>query len=179
MLNSPRIISKSTNWEYLTPVFLGAILFSFAFFSIQTASAQSGSGSLKTRNPVILSMQTPIGEAHIEIPAGTAFEQATIANGWVQLERGPFIGWVRAEETTLVERPVFVPDQTLSPQALAAPEATQTPQEIPKLESPYPIQTIIILSLGAALIILSQIRTIQKWFFKRLRQLSPSRRKYF
>ena len=177
MLNPPRIISKSTHWLCLHRVLRSAALVFCVLFLLPKASAQSASGSLKTRNSVILSMQTPIGEAHIEIPAGTAFEQASITNGWVQLERGPFTGWVRVEETTLVERPVFVPKPTSPPEALMTPEAT--PQDIPKLESPYPIQTIIILSLGAGVIILSQIRAIQKWFFKRLRQLSPSRRKYF
>jgi len=97
-------------------------------FAVACASAlvQAATGPMKADVPVSLSTRTPLGEARIEIPAGTPMETFEAEGDWVRVRKGPFSGWVALKDTSL------------NPPATPAPQAT--PQATPQID-PKPTST--------------------------------------
>ena len=102
----------------------------FLAVALPTGSAQTTPASIVADVPVTLITRTPLGEARIEIPAGTAIESYDVAGDWVSVRKGPFSGWVALKETSLTPRPTPEPspEPTASPSPATPPP---TPQSLP------------------------------------------------
>ena len=96
------MVDKNT-MKFLTPrIGLKILATILAVASVITEiQAQSPRGRMTLTSPATLTMKTPIGEAHMELPSGTVIENGAIINGGVQIENGAFSGWVPVENTNL------------------------------------------------------------------------------
>jgi hypothetical protein len=111
-------------------------------------------------------MQTPIGEAYIEIPSGSVIENGTLANGGILIEQGAFTGWVPLESTNLPASKTKVEKEKPSP----TPTSTPSPTAVPILEPVKPYEqpensliAFIVLLCTAILIALYATTSTQKW----------------
>ena len=107
-----------------------ALIAGFLATALPVGRAQTTPGSIVAGVPVTLITRTPLGEARIEIPAGTAIESYDVSGDWVRVRKGPFSGWVSFKETSLAPQPTPEP----SPELTASPSPTtphSTPQSIP------------------------------------------------
>jgi len=135
--------------------------------------AQSSHGRMILTSPATLTMQTPIGEAHMEIPSGTVIENAAIINGGVQIENGPFSGWVAVENTNLSD---LTGNKEESSLAMPLPTAEPFPENLQPIQEDYPLFTITVLLGTAIIIIIGQMKPVQKFFFKTLLRLNSVNR---
>lgn len=135
--------------------------------------AQSPRGRMTLTAPATLTMQTPIGEAHMELPSGTVIENAAIINGGVQIESGSFSGWVPVENTNLSD---LSGNKEENPMPVPLPTAQPAPENLQPLQQDYPLFTISVLLGIAVLIIIGQMRSVQKWFFRTLHKLGSFNR---
>ena len=112
----------------------GVIVAGIIAVASASALVQAASGPMKAVVPVSLSTRTPLGEARIEIPAGTPMETFEAEGDWVRVRKGPFSGWVALKDTSLNPPSALAPQVT--PQA--APQATPEPTSTPAQAEPSP-----------------------------------------
>ena len=80
-----------------------------------TGRAGTPQGPMESAVPVVLTTRTPLGEARIEIPAGTPIETFEADGDWVSVHQGPFSGWVALKDTSLNPAPTPEPASTPPP----------------------------------------------------------------
>jgi hypothetical protein len=107
-----------------------ALTAGFLAAALPAGSAQTAPGPIVAGVPVSLATRTPLGEARIEIPAGTAIESYEVSGDWVRMRKGPFSGWVAFQDTSLAPRttPKPSPEPSASPSPANPPP---TPENIP------------------------------------------------
>ena len=69
------------------------------------AAAPAGGEPVVVRCPVVLITRTPLGEAKVGFPSGTSLEACGSMDGWIQVRRGPFSGWVELKDTDRAPEP--------------------------------------------------------------------------
>ena len=155
----------------MKPVYFGKGLPVFAALYVAASSfgiaqAQPPPARMTLLSPTILTMQTPIGEAHMEIPSGSVIENGTLANGGILIEQGAFTGWVPLESTNLPASKNKVLEEKPSP----TPTSTPSPTAVPILEPVKPYEqpensliAFIVLLCTAILIALYATTSTQKW----------------
>lgn len=79
-------------------------------------------------SPAVLSMQTPIGEARTELPVGTVIENGALVNGGIQIEHGPFTGWIPIECAKLPA------PKAKAEEVPSTPSPTPSPTSVPIIE---------------------------------------------
>ena len=164
--NRMKILTPKIGWK----LFASIMVMASACPEIQ---AQSPRGRMTLTTPATLTMQTPIGEAHMELPSGTVIENAAIINGGVQIENGPFSGWVPVENTNLSDLSGNKEENSLP---VPLPTAQPAPENLQPLQQDYPLFTISVLLGIAILIIIAQMRSVQKWFSRTLQRINSINR---
>jgi len=96
-------------------------------FLIATATGQQAATPV-TRTPVILTTRTPLGDARIELPAGSQVDSNLVSDQKVFISRPPFSAWIPVKDTTLVTDPKATPAQTPAEVSKPAP-APPTPNK--------------------------------------------------
>ena len=155
----------------MKPVYFGKGLPFFAALCVAATSlgivqAQSTPARMTLLSPTVLTMQTPIGEAHMEIPSGSVIENGTLANGGILIEQGAFTGWVPLESTNLPASKNKVVEEKPSP----TPTSTPSPTAVPIIEPVKPYEqpenslvAFIVLLCTAILIALYATSSTHKW----------------
>ena len=80
-----------------------------------TGRAETTQGPMEAAVPVVLTTRTPLGEARIDIPAGTPIETFEADGDWVRVRQGPFSGWVALKDTSLNPTPTPTPEPASTP----------------------------------------------------------------
>lgn len=134
--------------------------------SLGIAQAEPPPARMTLLSPTVLTMQTPIGEAHIEIATGSVIENGTLANGGILIEQGAFTGWVPLESTNLPGSKNKAVEEKPSP----TPTPTPSPTAVPILEPVKPYEqpensliAFIVLLCTAILIAVYATTSTQKW----------------
>lgn len=109
--------------RYPLPPFLFGIS---VMLAIATAVAQQAAPPV-TRTPVILTTRTPLGDARIELPAGSPLDSNLVSDQKVFISRPPFSGWIPVKDTTLVPDPKPASPQPPSEAARSTPLPAQAP----------------------------------------------------
>ena len=81
-----------------------------------------------TKIPVVLTTRTPLGDARIELPAGSQVDSNLVSDQKVFISRPPFSAWVPVKDTTLLTDPKTTPPQ---PPTEASKPATPPVQALP------------------------------------------------
>jgi len=145
------------------PVFAALCL---AASSLALVQAQSTPARMTLLSPSVLSMQTPIGEAHMEIPTGFVIENGTLIRGGIQIEHGTFTGWIPIESAKLPAPKAKAEEVPSTPSPTPTPSSTAVPiiDPIKPYEQPENSLIAFIVLLGAAIIIaLYATTSTQKW----------------
>lgn len=161
-----KILTPQIGLKILATILVGASV-------IPDIQAQLPKGRMTLTSPATLTMETPIGEAHMELPSGTVIENGVIINGGVQIENGAFSGWVPVEKTNLSDLSGNKDDSSLP---VPLPTAQPAPENLQPIQQEYPSLTISVLLGIAILIIIGQMRSVQKWFFRTLQKLNSINR---
>lgn len=123
--------------------------------------------------PAVLSMQTPIGEAHMELPVGTVIENGALVNGGIQIEKGGFTGWIPLECAKLPASKAKAEEAQPSPSPTPTPSPTAVPilDPIKPYEQPENSLLAFCVLLGVAiLLVLYKTTFTQKWFRRHFRK---------
>lgn len=86
---------------------------------------------------IVLGTKTPLGEANIAIPAGTALTNCEVQGGKARVWQGPFSATVDAGAVQ-PDAPSATPTPDSTPSADATPDAAVTPSPAPTAEAPVP-----------------------------------------
>ncbi len=146
------------------PVFAALCL---AASSLALVQAQSTPARMTLLSPSVLSMQTPIGEAHMEIPTGFVIENGTLIRGGIQIEHGTFTGWIPIESAKLPAPKAKAEEVPSTPSPTPTPSSTAVPiiEPIKPYEQPETsLIAFIVLLVAAILIALYATTSTQKWF---------------
>ena len=135
--------------------------------------AQAANDSIKLLAPAVLSMQTPIGEAHMELPTGTVIENGALVNGGIQIQKDGFTGWIPLECAQLPTSKAKAEEAHTSPSPTPTPSPTAVPilDPIKPYEQPENSLLAFIVLLGVAvLLVLYKTTFTQKWFRRHMRK---------
>ena len=117
-----------------------ALIAGFLALALPVGRAQTALGSIVAGVPATLTTRTPLGEARIEIPAGTVIESYDVDGDWVRVRKGPFSGWVAFKETSLAPQPN--PEPTPEP-TTPPPPVPATPPSTPKNIPARPADVVV------------------------------------
>ena len=96
-----------------------AVAAGFLAAPVLACRAETMQGPMKAAVPVILTTRTPLGEAQVDIPAGTPIETFEADGDWVRVRQGPFSGWVARKDTSLNPAPTPPPAPSSTPPRIA------------------------------------------------------------
>ena len=78
-----------------------ALLSFLAFALLATGLAAEQPKLEVTRIAVVLTTRTPLGDARIELPAGTPLDSTQVTEGRIFINKPPFSGWIPVADTSL------------------------------------------------------------------------------
>lgn len=122
-------------------------------------------------SPAVLSMQTPIGEARTELPVGTVIENGALVNGGIQIEHGPFTGWIPIEWAKLPTPKAKAEEVPSTPSPTPSPTSVPIIEPIKSYEQPENSLWAFFVLLGIAiLVVLYKTTAFHKWLPRRFRK---------
>lgn len=122
-------------------------------------------------SPAVLSMQTPIGEARTELPVGTVIENGALVNGGIQIEHGPFTGWIPIEWAKLPAPKAKAEEVPSTPSPTPSPMSVPIIEPIKTYEQPENSLWAFFVLLGIAiLVVLYKTTAFHKWLPRRFRK---------
>jgi hypothetical protein len=78
-----------------------ALLSTLAFALLTTGLPAEQPKPAVTRIAVVLTTRTPLGDAKIELPAGTPLDSTQVMEGRIFINKPPFSGWIPVADTSL------------------------------------------------------------------------------